>query len=75
MEGFVNGETAEDGESGAGLPELLIADPAAEGMLTEGLPSEDSPAEAAAVTEENSPDHRPAAENPDEKTNEENLHP
>ena len=58
-----------------GLLELLMADPAAEGILTEGLPSEDPPAEEAAVTEENSPDHSPAAENPDEKTNEEDLHP
>ena len=75
MEGFVNRETAEDGGSGMGLLELLMADPAAEGILTEGLPSEDPPAEAAAVTEENSPDHSPAAENPDEKTNEDDLHP
>ena len=75
MEGFVNGETAEDGGSGMGLLELLMADPAAEGILTEGLPSEEPPAEEAAVTEKNSPDHSPAAENPDEKTNEEGLHP
>ena len=75
MEGFVTGGTAEDEASGVSLLELLMADPAAEGMLSGGLPLEDSPAEAAAATEENSPDHSPAAENPDEKTNEEDLHP
>ena len=75
MEGFVTGETAEDEASGVSLLELLMADPAAEGILTKELPSEDPPAEAAAVTDENTPDHRPAAENPDEKTNEEDLHP
>jgi hypothetical protein len=53
MEGFVNGETAGDEASGAGFLELLTADPAAEGMLTEGPPSEDPPAEAAAGTEGN----------------------
>ncbi len=74
MEGFVNGEIAEDGGSGTGLLELLMADPAAEEILTEGLPLQDPPAEAT-VTNENSPDHSPAAENPDEKTNEEDLHP
>ena len=68
MEGFVTGGTAEEEASGAGLLELLLADPAAEGILTEGLPLEEPPAEAAAVTEENSPDHIPAV-NPDEKTN------
>lgn len=75
MEGFITGESAEDEASGPSLLELLMAAPAAEGILTEGLPSEDPPAEEAAVTEENSPDHSPAAENPDEKTNEEDLHP
>ena len=40
MEGFINGETAEDGGSGTGLLELLMADPAAEGILTEELPEE-----------------------------------
>jgi len=53
MEGFVNGETAGDEASGAGFLELLTADPAAEGMLTEGPPSEVPPAEAAAGTEGN----------------------
>ncbi len=38
MEGFVNRETAEDGGSGTWLLELLMADPAAEGILTEELP-------------------------------------
>jgi hypothetical protein len=75
MEGFVTGGTAEEEASGAGLLELLMADPAAEGILTEGLPLEEPPAEAAAVTEENSPDHSSATENPDGKTNEEDLHP
>ena len=37
MEGFINGETAEDGESGTEFLELLFSDPAAEEMLTEGL--------------------------------------
>ena len=75
LEGFVTGETAEDEASGVSLLELLMADPAAEGILTEGPPLEDPPAEAEAATEENSPDQGPAAENPDEKTNEEDLHP
>jgi hypothetical protein len=75
MEGFITGESAEDEASGPSLLELLMAAPAAEGILTEGLPSDDPPAKEAAVTEENSPDHSPAAENPDEKTNEEDLHP
>ena len=75
MEGFVTGETAEGEASGVSLLELLMAEPAAEGSLTEGLPLEDPPAGAAAVTEKNSPDHGPAAENPDEKTNEEEFHP
>ena len=69
MEGFVTGETAEDEASGVSLMELLTADPAAEGIPAEEPPSEGPPAEAAAITEENSPDHSPAAENPDEKTN------
>lgn len=71
MEGFVTGKTAEDEASGVSILELLMADPAEEGILTEGPPSEDPPAEAAAVTEENSTDHSSAAESPDEKTNEE----
>ena len=75
MEGFITGESAEDEASGPSLLELLMAAPAAEGILTEGLPSDDPPAEEAAVTEENSPDHSPAAKNPDGKTNEEDLHP
>ena len=75
MEGFVTGETAEGEASGVSLLELLMAEPAAEGSLTEGLPLEDPPAGAAAVTEKNSPDHGPAAEKPDEKTNEEEFHP
>ena len=77
MEGFVTGETTEDEVSGVSFLELLMADPTAEGMLTltEGLPLEEPPAEGTAVTEENSQDHSPAAENPDEKTNEEDLHP
>ena len=66
MEGFVTGETAEGEASGVSLLELLMAEPAAEGILTKELPSEYPPAEAAAVTDENTPDHRPAAENPDE---------
>lgn len=40
MEGFINGESAEDGGSGTELLELLMADPAVEGMLTEELPEE-----------------------------------
>ena len=75
LEGFVTGETTEDEASGVSLLELLMADPAAEGTLTEGRPSEDPPAEAAAAAEENSAGRSPAAENPDEKTNEEDLHP
>ena len=68
MEGFVTGETAEDEASGVSLLNLLTADPAAEGIPAEEPPSEGPPVEAAAVTEENSPDHSPAV-NPDEKTN------
>ncbi len=69
MEGFVTGGTAEDEASGVSLLELMTADPDAEGTLTEGPPLEDPPAEAAAVTEEDFPDHGPAAENPDGKAN------
>ena len=40
MEGFVTGETTEDEVSGVSFLELLMADPAAEGILTEELPEE-----------------------------------
>ena len=49
LEGFVTGETTEDEASGVSLLELLMTDPAAEGTLTEGQPSEDPSAEAAAA--------------------------
>ena len=38
MEGFVTGGTAEEEASGAGLLELLMADPAAEGILASEKP-------------------------------------
>ena len=74
MEGFVNGETAEDGEPGVNLLELLMAEPAAEGIQTEELPVETPSAEATA-TEKASPDLAPVTESPEEAAPEEDGHP